>query len=313
MRPFRLVPDGTKIDFVRVRWPAFVVSFLLVAVSIGSIFVQGLNLGIDFRGGILLEVRTPEALNLSDLRRDMGALQLGEVQIQEFGGPRDILIRVQRQPGGDAEQAAAVNQIRAQLGNSFEYRRVEVVGPSVGAELMRNGILATVLAVLAIGAYVAVRFEWQFGVAALVATAHDVIAAVGLISFLQLEFNLAAVAALLTLAGYSINDTVVVFDRIRENLRRFKTADLSVLINEAVNQTLSRTIMTSGTTLLAVIPLLIWGGEVLRNFTAAITFGIIVGTFSSVYVGAALLLYMPPLRRSVEENSLEGGSPDEVR
>ena len=296
MRPIRLVPEGTNIDFVRMRWPAFAVTGLLLLVTVVSLMVQGLNLGIDFKGGILIEAKAPEAVDVGALRDALGGKGLGEVQIQQFGGPRDILVRIQRQEGGEAAQARAVETVRGVLGTAYEYRRVEVVGPSVGAELLRDGLVATGLAVLAIAVYVAFRFEWQFGVSALIATLHDVVCTIGLFAVLQLEFNLTAIAALLTLAGYSINDTVVVFDRIREVLRKQKSVDMPSIINRAVNDTLSRTTLTGATTLAAVLPLLIWGGDVLRNFTAAITFGILIGTFSSVFVAASLLLYMRPLR-----------------
>ena len=187
--------------------------------------------------------------------------------------------------------------MRDKLGSDYEYRRVEVVGPTVGKELLHAGVLATVLAMVAISIYVGVRFEWQFGLAALIATFHDVLTTVGMYSVLHLDFNLTAVAALLTLAGYSINDTVVVFDRIRETLRRQRATDLRSIINASVNQTLSRTTMTATTTLLALLPLVFMGGQTLINFSAALTWGIFVGTYSSIYVAAALLLYMPPLRR----------------
>jgi preprotein translocase subunit SecF len=236
-------------------------------------------------------------IDMSALRSGLDTLNLGEVELQQFGTPDDVLIRIQRQDGDETAQNKAVEAVRAKLGTTYEYRRVEVVGPTVGKELLHAGILATVLAMAAISLYVGLRFEWQFGLAALIATFHDVLTTIGLYSVLQLDFNLTAVAALLTLAGYSINDTVVVFDRIRETLRRQKATDLRVIINDSVNQTLSRTTMTAGCTLLALLPLVFKGGPTLINFSAALTWGILVGTYSSIYVAAALLLYMPPLRR----------------
>ena len=297
LRPINFVPSDTKIDFVAKRWWAFSASLALVLVTIVSLAINGLNLGIDFKGGILIEAKAPQAVDVAALRGELATLNLGEITLQQFGGPEDILIRVQRQNGEEAAQTAAIQSIRAKLGETYEYRRVEVVGPTVGTELLHAGILATLLAMGAIALYVGLRFEWQFGVAALIATFHDVLTTVGLFSVLQLDFNLTSVAALLTLAGYSINDTVVVFDRIRETLRRQKATDLRIIINESVNQTLSRTVMTSGTTLLAMLPLVFMGGATLINFSAALTWGILVGTFSSIYVAAALLLYMPSLRR----------------
>ncbi|MFA4995316.1 MAG: protein translocase subunit SecF [Bdellovibrionales bacterium] len=297
LRPMQFISSTTNFNFVAHRWWGFGVTIILVILTIAALFIKGLNLGIDFKGGILIEVKASQAIDIGSLRNDLGTLNLGQVELQQFGSPNDILIRIQRQEGEEAGQMKAVQAVRNKMGTSYEYRRVEVVGPTVGKELLNAGILATLLAVAAIAVYVGFRFEWQFGVAALIATFHDVFVTVGLFSVLQLDFNLTAVAALLTLAGYSINDTVVVFDRIRETLRRQKTNDLAVIINSAVNQTLSRTIMTGGTTLLALLPLLFLGGDTLINFSAAITWGILIGTYSSIYVASALLLYMPPLRR----------------
>lgn len=297
IRPIHFIPADTKVDFVAKRWWAFSVSIFLVVVTVAALCIKGLNLGIDFKGGILIEAKAPQAVDIAGLRSELGSLNLGEVSLQQFGSPEDVLIRIQRQEGDEAAQMKAIATVRDKLGTSYEYRRVEVVGPTVGSELLHAGILATVLAMGAISLYVALRFEWQFGLAALIATFHDVLTTAGLYAVLQLDFNLTAVAALLTLAGYSINDTVVVFDRIRENLRRQRATNLRTVINEAVNQTLSRTTMTAGTTLLALIPLVFMGGPTLINFSAALTWGILVGTYSSIYVAAALLLYMPSLRR----------------
>ena len=297
LRPFQIIPPDTTVDFVSKRWWAFSVTILLVLITLIALSIKGLNLGIDFKGGILIEAKAPQEINMTTLRTDLSTLNLGEVTLQQFGAPTDVLIRIQRQEGDEAAQMTAIQSVRGKLGTTYEYRRVEVVGPTVGKELLHAGILATILAMLAISIYVGVRFEWQFGLAALIATFHDVLTTVGMYAVLQLDFNLTAVAALLTLAGYSINDTVVVFDRIRETLRRQKATDLRTIINASVNQTLSRTTMTAGTTLLALLPLVFMGGQTLINFSAALTWGILVGTYSSIYVAAALLLYMPPLRR----------------
>ena len=297
LRPVHFVPPVTNIDFVAKRWWAFSVTIILMLITVGALAIKGLNLGIDFKGGILIEAKAPQAIDTAALHTELNQLNLGEVMLQQFGSPDDILIRIQRQEGDEAAQMHAIQSVRDKLGTTYEYRRVEVVGPTVGKELFHAGILATVLAMLAISLYVGLRFEWQFGVAALIATFHDVLTTVGLYAVLQLDFNLTAVAALLTLAGYSINDTVVVFDRIRETLRRQKSNDLRSVINDSVNQMLSRTVMTSGTTLLALLPLVLVGGTTLINFSAALTWGIFVGTYSSIYVAAALLLYMPALRR----------------
>lgn len=297
LRPLHFIPSDTKIDFVAKRWWAFSLTILLVIITLIALLVKGLNLGIDFKGGILIEAKSATVVNIAALRNELQGLNLGEIQLQQFGAPTDVLIRVQRQEGDESSQMKAVQSVRDKLGSEYEYRRVEVVGPTVGKELLHAGILATILAMLAISLYVGIRFEWQFGLAALIATFHDVLTTVGLYAVLQLDFNLTAVAALLTLAGYSINDTVVVFDRIRETLRRQKAVSLRDVINDSVNQTLSRTTMTAGTTLLALLPLVLMGGPTLINFSAALTWGILVGTYSSIYVAAALLLYMPPLRR----------------
>ena len=297
MRFLKLVPDNTNFDFVRHRFIAFAVSGGLLVVSILSLMILGLNLGIDFKGGILIEVRAAQAVDLAPLRAQVEGLNLGEVELQHFGDERSILIRVQRQEGGEAAQNKAIQAVRRVLGDKYEYRRVELVGPKVGSELLRDGMIATALAVLGIGLYVGFRFEWHFAVSALFATAHDVVTTMGLYSVLQLEFNLTSVAAVLTLAGYSVNDTVVIFDRIREVLRKRKAAALGDIINESVNRTLSRTVLTGGTTLLAIVPLLLFGGTTLFNFSVAMTWGILVGTYSSVFVAACLLLYMPPVHR----------------
>lgn len=308
-RGIRFVPDGTRIDFVRQRFVAFAVTGILVAVSLGSLALQGLNLGIDFSGGILIEIAADEPIDVAEMRRQLEPLQLGDVSLQHFGSPQQALIGIAAQ-GSEEANAEALRAVRDVLGEELEYRRTEQVGPKVGAELLRDGVIATILAVLAIGAYVYFRFEWQFAVSALVATAHDVLVTVGLYSILQLEFSLTAVAAVLTLAGYSVNDTVVVFDRVRELLRRHKAVDMKWIINLSVNQTLSRTVMTSVTTLLAVVPLLLFGGSALFSFSLAIFWGIVIGTYSSVFVAGSLLLYMPPLQ-GIRAPAVESEAPRE--
>jgi len=295
MRPLRIIPDDTRIGFVRARFIAFAFTGALLAATVVSLLTQGLNLGIDFRGGILIEAVASRPLDIGAVRGKILALDVGPSEVQRFGSDRSVMIRIPPPPGGDAATQAAVSRVKAALGPEFSYRKVEAVGPRVGGELLEAGLTATVLALLGIAAYVAFRFEWQFGVAALVATGHDVVMAVGLYSIFQLDFDLVAIAALLTLAGYSINDTIVVFDRLRENLRKYKKTDLKVLIDRSCNETLSRTVMTSGTTLLAVLPMVFVGGPVLFAFSLAIAWGIVIGTFSSIYVASALLLYLPTL------------------
>jgi preprotein translocase subunit SecF len=307
LRGLQLVPADTKIPFMAMHKINFAISTLMIVASIVLFGLKGLNYGIDFRGGILLDVRSQGPADLADMRAKLNTLDLGEVGLQEFGAPDSFLIRLQKQEGGDAAQQAAVAKVKEALGPGLEYRRTEVVGPQVSEELLRDGLYALVAALLAIIAYVWFRFEWQFGLAAVVAELHDILSTIGLFSLLGLEFNLTTVAALLTLAGYSINDTVVVFDRVRENLRKYKSMPLRDLLDLSVNQTLSRTIMTSATTLLAVLALYFFGGEVLRGFSLAMIWGVLVGTYSSIFVAAALLLHMK-LRRapvSTEAAALE--------
>ena len=293
MRRLRLIPPDTNFRFIALRKRAYVVSILLILASAVSLGVQGLNFGIDFVGGTLIEVRTEGPADIAGMRQTLSALDRGEVGLQEFGQPTDVLIRIQQQPGGDAAQQATVAAVKEALGDSVEeYRRVEVVGPKVGGELIEAGAISVALALLAIMAYIWFRFEWQFGIGAVLALAHDVITTVGIFSILQLEFNLSTVAAVLTIAGYSINDTVVVFDRVRENLRRYKTLPMVDLLNRSVNETLSRTVMTSVTTLLALLALFFLGGEVIRDFAFAMIWGVIIGTYSSVWIASATLLWM---------------------
>jgi len=297
MRLISLVPVGTKIDFMRFRKIAAIFSLALVVVSAGLFFTKGLNFGIDFRGGILMEIRTDGPADISKLRSTLNELNLGEVQLQEFGQPTDVLIRIERQPGGEKGQQIAVEKAKSALGEKVNYRRTEFVGPKVGGELIEAGVTAVLLAMAAMLVYIWFRFEWQFGVGAVVALLHDVALTIGVFALLGLEFNLSTVAAILTIAGYSINDTVVVYDRVRENLRKFKQMSLYELLNLSVNGTLSRTLLTSVTTLIALGALYFFGGEVIKGFSFAMIWGVIVGTYSSIFIAVPLLVYMN-LRRS---------------
>ncbi len=297
--PFlRFIPEATDIDFVGVRYFAFAIDGLLLLISIVSIAVHGFNLGIDFTGGVKLEVKSERIVDIAKMRADVGSLGFPETELQYFGGgacdhPANscVLIRVQPKAGQNGQAVSVA--IMSKLGSSFKARSTDVVGPKVSHELFQAGILATLIAIVAIAFYVSVRFEWQYGIGAAVATGHDVLVTAGLFSVLHWDFSLTSIAALLTLAGYSINDTVVVFDRIRENRRKYKRMGLGDLINLSTNQMLTRTILTSGATAISILPLLLFGGPELFDFTAAILFGIVVGTFSSIYVAAALLLYLP--------------------
>lgn len=385
MPTFRFLGKTPNIDFIGAHLWAFAFTGITLVVSIVSLFVQGLNLGIDFTGGVLIELKRQEGtIDVGAMRTSLESLDLGEVQLQSFGAGDEALIRVQPSDGKSEQEAVNViraslgcvhslhviatddpaipenlrgggvmyrvnkpagqavdqealrtaigklnvgsaevavrdgapeeafvrvnptvgtqvdanqlsNNISQQLGCPYEFRRQDAVGPKVSDELFFDGIMASILAVIFIALYVTVRFEWQFGVASIIATGHDVFVTVGLFSLLQLDFNLTAIAALLTLAGYSINDTVVVFDRVRENRRKHKRMPLPELLNLSTNQTLSRTILTSVTTAISIIPLTVWGGPALFNFSASILFGIVLGTYSSIYVASAILLYMPTI------------------
>ena len=290
-RGFNFVPEGTSIPFLGVRNIAYAASALLVLASVVLFLTQGLNYGIDFRGGSLIEIQTKDGpADVGALRSQLGGLGLGDVQIQEFGAPNEVLIRIEAQPGGEADQQKAIETVRGALGDSVDYRRVEVVGPTVSGELIQAGTIAVLVAIGAILIYIWFRFEWQFAIAAVASLVHDVLLTIGIFCIFQLEFNLSIIAAILTIVGYSLNDTVVVFDRIRENLRKFKKMDLESLLNLSINETLARTTMTSFTTLLALIALYIFGGEVIRGFTFAMIWGVFVGTYSSIFVASPLLL-----------------------
>jgi len=290
-RGLDFLPHGTKFPFISFRKLSFALSSLALLASIGLFTVKGLNYGIDFRGGTLVEIQTEGAADIGSLRSKLGSLGLGDVQIQQFGAPTDVLIRVEEQAGGEEAQQAVVGKIRSALGDGVTYRRTEVVGPTVSAELITSGTEAVILAILAVLVYIWFRFEWQFSLGAVAALVHDILLTIGIFSFLQLEFNLSIIAALLTIVGYSLNDTVVVYDRIRENLRKFKKMPLEQLLDLSINETLSRTILTSVTTLLALGSLFVFGTEVIRGFTFAMIWGVVVGTYSSIFIGAPILLY----------------------
>ena len=302
----KLVPSETNIDFMRLRMPALGFSGLLVAVSIALFTLVGLNLGIDFRGGILIEARnTAGAADIGGIRLDLNRLGLGDISIQGFGSETDVLVRVQRQEGDESAQIAAIKAITDALGQDYDIRRTEFVGPTVGAELAEKGVLAVICALLAIMVYIWFRFEWQFSIAAILALAHDVLSTIGLFALTSFEFNLATVAAILTIAGYSINDTVVVFDRVRENLRRYKSYEQPAILNRSLNETLSRTVMTSVTTLLALFAIVLFGGAVLRDFALAMMWGVLIGTYSSVFVAVGALAFFD-LKRHLDEDDDPG-------
>ena len=301
MKPLNLVPIKPSINFLIRRQYFFVFSVILLLSSGFFYLFNGLNLGIDFKGGIMLEVRVSSSTNISQMRQGLSNLNLGEIKIQQFGADTDFLIRIQKQEGGEKAQQSAIDIVKRTLPNDIKYRRTEFVGPKVSKELYRDGILAVIFAIIGILAYIWFRFEWQFGLGAIIALTHDVITTIGVYALTGLEFNLSTVAAILTIAGYSINDTVVVYDRVRENLRKYKTLELVNLLNNSVNETLSRTIMTSVTTLLALGALYVLGGEVIRGFSIGMIWGVLIGTYSSICIAVPLLLFLNVKRGSSDD------------
>ena len=291
MKTIKLIPDNTSIRFMRIRVIAFTFSGLLILASIVSLLGQGLNFGIDFMGGTLIEAAQEDEIDISALRSRLNNLGLAQVQIQEFGTSNDVLIRIsgQKNTVNAEENLSTVAAIREEIEGDFEIRRVEIVGPQVSGELIQAGLLAVSLAVISMLIYIWFRFEWQFSLGSVIALVHDVVLTLGIFSVLQIEFNISILAAILTIVGYSMNDTVVVYDRVREKLRKYKKMKLTELLDLAINKTLSRTVMTSVTTLIALFSLYIFGGEVIRGFTFAMIFGIVVGTYSSIFVAAPIL------------------------
>jgi preprotein translocase subunit SecF len=290
----RIVPDDTKFDFMRFRRISFPISAALSIVAILLYFFHGLNFGIDFVGGTLIEVQSKSGpADLAKMRTALSGLGLGEVQLQEFGGPTDVLIRVAQQPGGEAAQQAAIGKVREALGSEVDYRRVEVVGPRVSSELLAMSTIGLGLAIFAILIYLWFRFEWQFSLGAMIANVHDLVLTIGYMSLTQIDFDLSSIAALLTILGYSLNDTVVIYDRIREMLRRYKRMSMPDLLNISVNSTLSRSIITHVTVTLALLALLLFGGHAIHSFVATMIFGVVlVGTYTSVFIAAPILIYL---------------------
>ena len=290
----RIVPDDTKFDFIRFRRFSFPASALLSIVAIALYFFHGLNFGIDFRGGTLLEVQAKSgAADLAAMRATIGGLSLGDFSLQQFGGPAEVLIRIAQQPGGEQAQQAAVQKVRQALGDSVDYRRVEVVGPRVSGELLSYGTIGIFVAIGAILIYLWFRFEWQFALGAMIANVHDIVLTIGFMSVTQIDFDLTSIAALLTILGYSLNDTVVIYDRIREMLRRYKKLPMTDLLNVSINSTLSRSIITHVTVSLALLALLLFGGQAIHSFTATMMFGVVlVGTYTSVFIASPILIYL---------------------
>ena len=288
--PFRPLPDQVRFDFLGKRWWGFGVSLLLTLLAMFMLMTKGLNFGIDFTGGVLMEVRTEQAADLNHMREILSQQGFGEVSLQDIGTDRDVMIRVQAKE--DADQQEVVAKVKEVLGTGYDYRRIDYVGPTVGSELARNATIAVILATLSIMVYIGFRFEWQFGVGTVAALLHDAVMLVGFYAVTQFEFGLNAIAAILTILGYSVNDTVVIYDRIRENLRKYRKMPLEELLNLSMSETFARTVMTSTSVLLASTALAIWGGEVLRGFSLALVFGVLIGTFSSIFISSPMLIYL---------------------
>ena len=300
MKTIKLIKQNTNIQFLKYKKITLFISLVFCIVSFFSLFINGLNFGIDFKGGSLIEVRSEESINISNVRSSLSLLSLGDVQIQNFGSENNILVRVEA--SSSKNNSSVLSSITNELQSFGEIQRTEVVGPKISSELIQKGILAIISAVGLMLFYIWIRFEWQFSLGAVLALIHDVIITIGIFSFFQIEFNLSIIAALLTIIGYSMNDTVVVYDRIRENLRKYKKQDLYDLINSSINQTLSRTVLTSFTTLLALFSLYIFGGQVIKGFTLAMIIGVFIGTYSSTFI-ASQLLHILGVKRDWSKNN----------
>jgi len=305
MKLLRIIPDNTKFGFMNFKNISFPVSALLSVVSVVVFLWIGLNFGIDFTGGTLIEMKaTSGHADIAKVRSATAALNLGDVEVQEFGNQGEVSLRFGLQPGGDKGQQAVVEHVRSIFSADYEFRRVEVVGPRVSGELVQSGILGVVLSVLAVLIYLWFRFEWQFAVGAVIATLHDLVLTIGFFAITQIEFNMTSIAAILTIVGYSLNDTVVVFDRIRELLRKYKRMPIAELLDLSINTTLSRTVMTSVTTSLALLALVLFGGSVIKSFSYAMIFGVVIGTYSSIFIAAPVLIYLGA-RIAAEANETE--------
>ena len=301
---FRLAPDNLKFGFMRFRRVSYPFSAFISIVSVVLFLLVGLNFGIDFAGGTLFELRAKQGqADLGALRGLGDKLSLGEVEVQAFCGGNDVTVRVRLQPGGDAAQQVVVQKIREQIDKDYEVRRIEVVGPRVSGELVQSGTLGVVLSIIAVLTYLWFRYEWPLAVAAVIATMHDLLLTVGFFAITQLEFNITSIAAILTIVGLSLNETVVVLDRIREMMRKYKRLPMSEIIDLSINAVLSRTIMTSTTTLLALLALVFFGGHVIRSFSLAMMWGVIVSMYSSIFICSPILIYLNARGVMMEEAS----------
>lgn len=293
MKLLRIVPDNTKFGFMRFRRFSFPFSALASIVSVVAFLWIGLNVGIDFKGGTVVELQARgDRANVAAIRDEANRFGFGDVEVQEFGGPREVLLRVGLQEGGDRAQAEVVVKLRQAFEKDYDFRKVEVVGPRVSQELVQNGTVGVLLAILAILIYLWFRYEWQFAVGAVIATMHDLVLTIGFFAVTQIQFDQTSIAAILTIIGYSLNDTVVVYDRVRELLRKYKKIKLFELLDLSMNSTLPRTVITSVTTILALIALSIFGGDAIWGFCIALLFGVVIGTYSSIFVAAPILIYL---------------------
>jgi preprotein translocase subunit SecF len=287
----RLVPENINIDFIGKRFVFFGISTIVLAIALILGISKGINWGIDFKGGFMINMRMSENMDLHSLRNKFSELKLGDVSFKEVGNSKDVMVTIEKQPGDENAQMSALARIKESLGEGVEYRSIDSVGPKASEELLGNGIIAVVLCLLAMLAYVALRFQWRFGICAIFSLIHDAFYVVAFYVFTGLEFNMPAILAVLITIGYSINDTVVIYDRIRENLAKFKKMEIPELINRSMNETLSRTTITSGTTVLSLLFLYLFGGDVIATYSLPILIGIIVGTFSSICLSGPLLVY----------------------
>jgi preprotein translocase subunit SecF len=293
MKLLRLIPDNTRFGFMQFRRVSFPFSALASIVAVVAFLTLGMNVGIDFKGGTVVEMQAKaEKADTPAIREAAGKLNLGEVEVQEFGTKRDVLLRVSLQPGGDKAQAEVVTRLRSVFEDKYDFRRVEVVGPRVSEELVQNGTIGVLLAIFAILIYLWFRYEWQFAVGAVIATMHDLVLTIGFYAVTQLQFDQTSIAAILTIIGYSLNDTVVVYDRVRELLRKYKKVGIDEILDLSMNSTLSRTVITSVTTIIALVALAIFGGDVIRGFCLAMLFGVVIGTYSSIFIAAPILIYL---------------------
>ena len=293
MTSIRWIKRGLKIDFLKIKNIATILSVIAIISSLFFLVYKNLNFGIDFKGGTLIELKKDNDLTIAEIRSQLSGLNIGDIQIQTFGSDNIILIRIENSSNLVANaDMNTIELIRSNLGDDITIQRTEIVGPKVSSELIQKGIIAIVIAVFLMLFYIWIRFEWQFSIGAVTALIHDVIITIGIFSLLQIEFNLSIIAALLTIIGYSMNDTVVVYDRIRENLRKYKQMNIYELINQSLNETMSRTLLTSVTTLLALFSLYFLGGEVLRGFTLAMIIGVFIGTYSSIFIASQMILYL---------------------